>query len=115
MNTKLKLGVSEDEAQRIDGFSILITVMGVTPRLMQNDGLLDQPVTAFSSMNITEMLRILASQGQRVKAGQPILVLDNVQESAALDASRDRRASALEIFRDGLCDIESEISQSVGG
>jgi RND family efflux transporter MFP subunit len=34
------------------------------------------------------VVRILASQGQRVKAGQPILVLDNVQESATLNASR---------------------------
>lgn len=34
------------------------------------------------------VVRILASQGQRVKAGQPILVLDNVQQSATLDASR---------------------------
>lgn len=34
------------------------------------------------------VVRILAQQGQRVRAGQPILVLDNVQESAALDASR---------------------------
>ena len=34
------------------------------------------------------VVRILASQGQRVKAGQPILVLDNVQESASLNASR---------------------------
>ena len=45
------------------------------------------------------VVRILASQGQRVKAGQPILVLDNVQESATLDASRSEalkdRANAL--------------------
>lgn len=45
------------------------------------------------------VVRILASQGQRVKAGQPILVLDNVQESATLDASRAEavkdRANAL--------------------
>jgi len=34
------------------------------------------------------VVKILARQGQQVKAGQPILVLDNVQESAALDASR---------------------------
>lgn len=34
------------------------------------------------------VVRILASQGQRVKAGQPILVLDNIQEAAALDASK---------------------------
>ena len=34
------------------------------------------------------VVRILATQGQRVKAGQPILVLDNVQQSATLDASR---------------------------
>ncbi len=34
------------------------------------------------------VVRILASQGQRVKAGQPILVLDNVQQSATLDSSR---------------------------
>lgn len=34
------------------------------------------------------VVQILATQGQRVKAGQPILVLDNVQQSAALDASR---------------------------
>jgi membrane fusion protein (multidrug efflux system) len=34
------------------------------------------------------VVRILASQGQQVRAGQPILVLDNVQESAALDASK---------------------------
>ena len=45
------------------------------------------------------VVRILAGQGQRVKAGQPILVLDNVQESATLDASRAEavkdRANAL--------------------
>jgi membrane fusion protein (multidrug efflux system) len=34
------------------------------------------------------VVKILASQGQQVKAGQPILVLDNVQQSAALDASK---------------------------
>jgi len=34
------------------------------------------------------VVRILATEGQRVKAGQPILVLDNVQESATLDADR---------------------------
>jgi membrane fusion protein (multidrug efflux system) len=34
------------------------------------------------------VVRILAREGQRVKAGQPILVLDNVQESATLDADR---------------------------
>jgi membrane fusion protein, multidrug efflux system len=34
------------------------------------------------------VVRILAREGQRVKAGQPILVLDNVQESAKLDADR---------------------------
>ena len=33
------------------------------------------------------VVKILVTQGQRVKAGQPILVLDNVQQSAALDAS----------------------------
>lgn len=34
------------------------------------------------------VVKILATQGQRVKAGQPILVLDNVQQSASLDAAR---------------------------
>ncbi len=34
------------------------------------------------------VVRILATQGQQVKAGQPILVLDNVQESATLDSDR---------------------------
>jgi len=34
------------------------------------------------------VVKILATQGQQVKAGQPILVLDNVQQSAALDASK---------------------------
>ncbi|MDM7954319.1 MAG: efflux RND transporter periplasmic adaptor subunit [Cyanobium sp. CZS 25K] len=34
------------------------------------------------------VVRILAREGQQVKAGQPILVLDNVQESATLDADR---------------------------
>lgn len=34
------------------------------------------------------VVKILATQGQRVAAGQPILVLDNVQQSAALDAAR---------------------------
>ena len=34
------------------------------------------------------VVRVLARDGQQVKAGQPILVLDNVQESAALDAAR---------------------------
>jgi RND family efflux transporter MFP subunit len=34
------------------------------------------------------VVKILASEGNRVKAGQPILVLDNVQQSAALNAAR---------------------------
>ena len=34
------------------------------------------------------VVKILVTQGQRVKAGQPILELDNVQQSAALDASK---------------------------
>ena len=34
------------------------------------------------------VVKILVTQGQRVKAGQPILVLNNVQQSAALDASK---------------------------
>jgi RND family efflux transporter MFP subunit len=34
------------------------------------------------------VVKILATQGQQVKAGQPILVLDNVQDTAALDASK---------------------------
>ena len=34
------------------------------------------------------VVKILVSQGQQVKAGQPILVLDNVQQTAALDSSR---------------------------
>ena len=34
------------------------------------------------------VVEVLASDGQQVKAGQPILVLDNVQESAALDAAK---------------------------
>ena len=34
------------------------------------------------------VVKILVTQGQRVKAGKPILVLDNVQQSAALDASK---------------------------
>ena len=34
------------------------------------------------------VVKILAVQGQQVKAGQPILVLDNVQQSAALNASK---------------------------
>jgi RND family efflux transporter MFP subunit len=34
------------------------------------------------------VVKILATQGQRVKAGQPILVLDNVQQTAALNASQ---------------------------
>jgi len=34
------------------------------------------------------VVRILAREGQRVKAGQPILVLDNVQQSATLDSNR---------------------------
>ncbi len=33
------------------------------------------------------VVKILASQGQRVKAGQPILVLDNVQQQAQLNSS----------------------------
>ncbi len=45
------------------------------------------------------VVRILAAQGQQVKAGQPILVLDNVQEAATLDASKAEalkdRANAL--------------------
>lgn len=34
------------------------------------------------------VVKILAKEGQLVKAGQPILVLDNVQQSAALDAAK---------------------------
>lgn len=34
------------------------------------------------------VVKILATQGQRVKAGDPILVLDNVQQTATLDASK---------------------------
>jgi membrane fusion protein (multidrug efflux system) len=34
------------------------------------------------------VVKIMATEGQRVKAGQPILVLDNVQQSAALNAAR---------------------------
>ena len=34
------------------------------------------------------VVKILATQGQRVKAGGPILVLDNVQQTATLDASK---------------------------
>ncbi|TCD58156.1 efflux RND transporter periplasmic adaptor subunit [Synechococcus sp. BS55D] len=34
------------------------------------------------------VVKILASEGDMVKAGQPILVLDNVQQSAALNAAR---------------------------
>lgn len=34
------------------------------------------------------VVRILVRQGQRVEAGQPILVLDNEQQRAALDAAR---------------------------
>ncbi|MFZ9945702.1 MAG: efflux RND transporter periplasmic adaptor subunit [Vulcanococcus sp.] len=34
------------------------------------------------------VVKILVSQGQTVKAGQPILVLDNVQQTASLDASK---------------------------
>ncbi len=34
------------------------------------------------------VVKIFATQGQRVKAGQPILVLDNVQETASLNASK---------------------------
>ncbi|MCP4973711.1 MAG: biotin/lipoyl-binding protein, partial [Prochlorococcus sp.] len=34
------------------------------------------------------VVKILAKEGQQVKAGQAILVLDNVQQSAALDSSK---------------------------
>jgi len=34
------------------------------------------------------VVQILVQQGQRVEAGQPILVLDNAQQRAALDAAR---------------------------
>ena len=34
------------------------------------------------------VVKILATQGQRVKAGDPIIVLDNVQQTASLDASK---------------------------
>ena len=34
------------------------------------------------------VVQVLARDGQQVKAGQPILVLDNVQESASLDAAQ---------------------------
>ena len=33
------------------------------------------------------VVKVLAKDGQQVKAGQPILVLDNVQQSAALDSA----------------------------
>ncbi len=35
-----------------------------------------------------QVVKILATQGQQVQAGQPILVLDNVQQAAALDAAQ---------------------------
>jgi len=34
------------------------------------------------------VVKILATQGQRVRAGQPIIVLDNVQETASVNASK---------------------------
>jgi len=34
------------------------------------------------------VVKILATQGQRVRAGQPILVLDNVQQTASLNSSQ---------------------------
>ena len=34
------------------------------------------------------VVKVLASDGERVQAGQPILVLDNVQQSAALDSAK---------------------------
>jgi membrane fusion protein, multidrug efflux system len=34
------------------------------------------------------VVKILATQGQRVEAGQPILVLDNVQQTASLDSAK---------------------------
>tara|TARA_B100001057_G_scaffold232003_1_gene232234 strand:+ start:636 stop:1766 length:1131 start_codon:yes stop_codon:yes gene_type:complete len=39
------------------------------------------------------VVQVLAKDGQQVKAGQPILVLDNVQESAALDAAKAQAAT----------------------
>ena len=34
------------------------------------------------------VVKILVKQGQKVKAGEPILVLDNVQQTAALDSAK---------------------------
>ena len=49
-----------------------------------------ESTTTVALMPETEgrVVQVLAKEGQPVKAGQPILVLDNVQESAALDAAK---------------------------
>ena len=41
------------------------------------------------------VVQILATAGQQVKAGQVILVLDNVQQSAALDAARSEASKTI--------------------
>ena len=46
------------------------------------------------------VVKILVQQGERVKAGQRILVLDNVQQSASLNASQaEARKDRLKIGR----------------
>ena len=49
-----------------------------------------ESTTTVSLMPETDgrVVQVLVKDGQKVSAGQPILVLDNVQESAALDAAK---------------------------
>jgi len=69
------------------------------------------------------VVKILAVQGQRVKAGQPILVLDNVQQTADLNASkalarRDRINAERYVFlnqqgADSARDLDYYVTQAI--
>jgi RND family efflux transporter MFP subunit len=72
-----------------------LTVQAVTVGAFRFAPGIDTISTIESTSNVVmrpqadgRVVRILATQGQMVRAGQPILVLDNVQEAATLDANR---------------------------
>jgi RND family efflux transporter MFP subunit len=72
-----------------------LTVQAVTVGAFRFAPGIDTISTIESTSNVVmrpqadgRVVRILAAQGQMVRAGQPILVLDNVQEAATLDANR---------------------------
>ncbi|MFM7313813.1 MAG: biotin/lipoyl-binding protein [Cyanobium sp.] len=85
------LGGCRSEAQRPTFPSVQTVIVGsarfapgidVISRIQSTSNVVMRPETD------GRVVRILAREGQRVKAGQPILVLDNVQQAATLDASR---------------------------